>query len=490
MSNNEDESNDSLPNLSSVSSQSTQNDTSTAAAARRKAAYAGRSGRELSTSAAKRQSIMALGSIRHLQHMYAKNGLAASTAPQIGNSGRVLPLAIPGRFMARHHRDGNDAAGGKYNDDDNADNHDTFLETPEDLPPSPSPPAPSAKKSFQVQVPSLRAQKQDVYRQVAEVCEKWGLVEMGKSLSSRRESSMGMNTINDLDVRSVMSPSPMPSEDSGENLILVLLNTTTSAIRSVQRYFLSLPPEKLPYTGQSQDAGRDNTSLRPPASTSRGLPTLGVVTASRPIPRHSMVGIATSSKRSLSPPSDSRTPTSTSHYIDSGQDPSVRLRKASLATLGALKEMEVRYRLARQEEGDASGLLSESLQDVSISNSSSDAPALTFNIEDTSASERSGSSDHARGHLYRDDISLQELAAEAQTVREWIEVVDFLMSAPTVAASTPRLRTQSGNLAPREEAIPAWAKKDTLDQKGAFLLFRMRCLSPQLKFPTFRRINP
>lgn len=84
-------------------------------------AYAGRSGRELSTSAAKRQSVMALGSIKHLQHMYAKNGLASNSPYVMGilhfsyhashiadttminvrslaidASGRNLPLALPG----------------------------------------------------------------------------------------------------------------------------------------------------------------------------------------------------------------------------------------------------------------------------------------------------------------------------------------------------------------------------------------------------------
>lgn len=66
-----------LPSNSSLNTGSRAARPSSTATARK--AYAGRSGRELSTSAAKRQSVMALGSIKHLQHMYAKNGLASSS---------------------------------------------------------------------------------------------------------------------------------------------------------------------------------------------------------------------------------------------------------------------------------------------------------------------------------------------------------------------------------------------------------------------------
>lgn len=64
---------------SSISASSPSATPNSSASRPHRKAYTGRSGRELSTSAAKRQSVMALGSIKHLQHMYAKTGLASNS---------------------------------------------------------------------------------------------------------------------------------------------------------------------------------------------------------------------------------------------------------------------------------------------------------------------------------------------------------------------------------------------------------------------------
>lgn len=302
----------------------------------------------------------------------------------------------------------------------------------------------------------MRLQKQAVYREMAEVCEKWGLVEMDKFTSSRREASTSSmdpsSAQSNADSRASMTSSPMPSETQHDNLILTLMNTTTSAIRAAQKYFLALPPEKLPY-GPSSYMDQQQKRDTAPSSSARGLPfTLGVVTASRPIPRHSTVGVASSSKiidRS-------------NNITDEAGDPLLRLRKASLATLGTLKEMEARFRLPHDEV--PIDQLDESMQELSVSSStSSSAPQPTFQVEDTSASERSGSSDASRGHLYRDDVSLLDLAKEGQIVKNWIETVDSLLSDLESGSKTPRPRTKSGNLESGIGSLPIWARDDRFE---------------------------
>lgn len=277
------------------------------------------------------------------------------------------------------------------------------------------------------------------------MCEAWGLVEMGKHLSTRRESSSAVSRTVGLD-RSLATPSPSFSEDrSGEhNLVLILLQTTTSAVRSVQRYFLSLPPDKLPYSPAVEQAHR-----REPSSSSGRPATLGVITSARPIDRYSTLG-----RRSISPPRVATAPQG--HAED---DPLLRLRKASLATLGALKEMDVRYRLSATDTSDEE--LASALDTVDLSSGS-------VTIDRTSSSE-SGSSSAGTGltgYLYNDDVTLSELRAEANAIKYWIETVDSLLFAKTAEAvlKSPRPSSGSGHLQiamDEADSVPRWAREGT-----------------------------
>lgn len=323
---------------------------------------------------------------------------------------------------------------------------------------SPSPPAHQADRSFEVEIPSLRLQRQAVYRELAEVCEKWGLVEMDKYRhSSRREPSSASTSsgthYNESDARA-SAASPIPSEPCNDSLVLTLLNITTSAIRVAQRYFLTLPPVKLP----NSTAGQRRTENSSSSSA------LGVVTASRPIPRHSTMGIASSSRRAVSPKSQK---SSSSSVIDpASRDPMLRLRRVSLETLGMLRELDAKYCTQHQTQTSTHDL-DASMNDISIASmDTSGTTNPSFHVDDTSASERSSHSDAIKGHLYRSDISLQDLNKEAQVVKGWIETVDDLLSQLSAEAKAPRPRTKSGHLSLDSSPLPKWANEDFYDGDG------------------------
>lgn len=295
-----------------------------------------------------------------------------------------------------------------------------------------------------------------MYRELSEVCEKWGLVEMERSIvpSSRRDSSTGSTTssVSNAYDRSTTA-SPTPSEYHDQSLVLTLMSTTTAAIRAAQKYFLSLPADKL--SGVSELSNMPTGG--PAKSPSGGPPVLGVSTASRPIPRQSTMGIA-SPNRSATSPEGLRSATNQSR--GSAKDPLLRLRKASLATLGSLKEMGHRYRLLPSKQDSDMKDVEESLGDLSITSSASSIANPSFQIEDTSVSEQSGESDSRKGHLYRTDVSLRDLNQEAQVVKEWVETVNDLLTHVSSESKTSRVRTRSGNLSSDNSPLPNWARSD------------------------------
>ncbi|TIC46905.1 hypothetical protein E3Q08_00248 [Wallemia mellicola] len=158
-----------------------------------------------SKSAAKRESVMALGSIQHLQHLYAKNGLASKARPSNVRDASDLVLAL-----------GPSAA------------DEGMLEPPPrvQLPPSPDPPILDAPNWNKPQSPSVAPQtdpellKPAVERDIQLIRKLWALD---------------------------------ASEDQTVD-ILQLLKSTTSAIRSVQQYAMALPLDDVSPSTSSQAA--------------------------------------------------------------------------------------------------------------------------------------------------------------------------------------------------------------------------------------------
>lgn len=373
--------------------------------------------------------------------------------------------------------------------------------------PSPEPPQQIQQEDMhgQIEVPSLRSRKKEVYANIAQVCERWDLVEMSRQASSSSTASTSAPPPSDRPARGASiisipmssstalppsrsrSPTKHPgssalhhhdsiSEYGGSNigsnasgsgsLVPNLIEVTTAAIRSAQRYFLSLPPEKLPFTSNQISSQQQ----KPTAS-------LGLITAARPIPRHTLVSsLPSTSSRQPSNPA-TRLPAAGVPFPSQNddEDPLLKLRKVSLDTLGALKEMERRLRLREPSSSSSAAVahrtpsseqaaLVASLSSTSIASGSGSGigqPSLVFSEDLSSASDVSSSLgahdvDHsATGHLYREDVNLADLQAEARVVRSWIETVDGLLSYKSIASPSRERRSSS----PGSDRCPAWARK-------------------------------
>lgn len=391
---------------------------------RRAAFYRENSFQPFSRSAAKRQSIMDLGSIKHLQHQYIKFGLGsanvgpASARPSFGGAAMMEepeeldedPGADKGRRKSRipllavslgrvQGLRGEDAA---------------------ELPPSPAKPEVDRRMPWEKDGETGRSVKdekelrRDVLATLEDVCERygpppariprlgrtkgvycradfravrrWGLVTSLSYHPLRRRSSRSSYSEYDQQQR-LPSPSPEPlprsvsslstaSDDDARppSLVLELLQTTTAAIRNVQLYVVSLPTDA--FAPRTTTPGSTTT---PPSGSLAVFPTLPTT-----------------------PPRPS-SPFASADTTPTDPTPLHQLRQSSLAVLGALKTLEHRYRLP--------------LSDPPIS------PASDSASPSASSSE---SAPHADGFEYT-PATLDDLVDEARTVREYVEVVDRVL---------------------------------------------------------------
>jgi hypothetical protein len=279
---------------------------------------------------------------------------------------------------------------------------------------------------------------------------RWGLVEHVKSLPPPLTAN-----------GRARSPSPTFSRAESEidnsaideNLVLSLIHTTTSAIRSVQKYFISLPPDRLPPSSRSSQQLRRTSN---PAEGGGSSPHhhLAISTSARP---RASLGAVSPSPRPVSSISSlfsaaQESSSGAGSNNAAGPDPLVELRRASLDVLGALKEMELRYRLpvptSPTTEGgadeqpppespvteggpplhlppsDRASLLSRSQRGVGSVDSYSEISSDGGGDGDAAAA-----SSTTRGHLYRSDVTLADLRAEKDIVRAYVEKVDEVIFA-------------------------------------------------------------
>lgn len=168
--------------------------------------YATSSSKPFARSAAKRESVMALGSIQHLQHMYAKRAVLAQR--------RVTPSV-----------------------EEQVDEHD---EDELAMPPTPARP-PVAQQRPRDGTPSrmLKSQKElrdDVLQGMTRLCDAWRLTVPTKPASesdagdvTRRLSSMSLEE---------------PASVEPASVVLDLINVTTAAVRRAQAYVASFPSDQ------------------------------------------------------------------------------------------------------------------------------------------------------------------------------------------------------------------------------------------------------
>ncbi|PFH53635.1 hypothetical protein AMATHDRAFT_79094 [Amanita thiersii Skay4041] len=249
-----------------------------------------------SRSAAKRESVMALGSIEHLQHYFTKTGLVAKKDPLEKPHYGLVP-AIGGAAYVPSLSSSTSSA------DDSI--------VPEfTLPPLPEvsltrrPAFPPVVVKHETDPESLLPGVVDVLNSVALA---WQIdaddlssssVDLGENLRpilTITESNGGANPIGTVD-------------------ILGLLKTTTRAIRSARNYLLSLPPQD---ESPTTTTGSTKQQFRP---TSLGV--------AKPKAQ------ANASNKSLL----------------AGSDPSAVLRKSALEVLSVLRDVEERYRLPLSDE--------------------------------------------------------------------------------------------------------------------------------------------
>ncbi|EFP82796.1 uncharacterized protein PGTG_08992 [Puccinia graminis f. sp. tritici CRL 75-36-700-3] len=413
--------------------------------------------RQFSSSAAKRESVMALGSIAHLQHYFVRNGLATKNRSA---SHRNMILAVPGR-------DPN-----QLSEEDE--------EVLQNLPPEPAPPPP---KPSQPQFPAGRAlpnltdlesARQEVMAQLDQVCESWGLVQ----LAATRAPSVASNRSGDDELSQSIPPSSPGLQNlqlahfssftadhhhHNEGFIINLISLTTRAVRSVQKFILTIPDPDIFSPANISNLGGDlqrrmshlelSTAARPRISRSTFLGSSQ--RASSPsrneppalISRRSATGFdpfALFKKRAVSGPMMSYANSQTQTAKD---DPLAILRKMSLEVLTCLKDIEHKFRIP----GSATPMDN---QEFSIFQSSDQhqrtSPPQQHSLAETKIVEQD--EDNSEGSLilpsmsweYRQDVSLEEVRKEALVVKEWLECVDGILEGMKIITGSRRKKSHLG----------------------------------------------
>ncbi|GAA5900216.1 hypothetical protein JCM6882_002276 [Rhodosporidiobolus microsporus] len=377
--------------------------------------YATHSSRAFSRSAQKRQSVMALPSIAHLQHGFARLSLQQQQGESKGKPRSVAemvggPLSVEEATAARRRareRRSFIAGQGELQEEPEEEGEEVLL-GPEPDKPQRDTRMPWEKDGLEggTAVKGEKELRREVLDALEAVCERWNLLaylpssrrlsrsSTASPSASRCASPLPPSTSSSSRFLSpslssrAMSPSPSVFSDDGDGdgdatvvsdggttastavdapedallpPVLDLLTTTTSAIRAVQRYVVALPASTFSSSSSSSSASPSSSPPTPtptalsfaPATTT--VPVLGtsdahnrddylrLSTAAHPRPRASLALPSSVS----SAPNKASTGTGTT-AAGGGEKPAVlgELRRASLEVLGALREIEGRYRLA------------------------------------------------------------------------------------------------------------------------------------------------
>ncbi|KAJ7764920.1 hypothetical protein B0H16DRAFT_1687640 [Mycena metata] len=249
-----------------------------------------------SRSAAKRESVMALGSIEHLQHYFTKTGIEAKKNAKAGKVHHGLVPVFGGLTHVRT---------------------ESTESNPMELPPSPALPQPTVPafppyvKTFEMDPESLLP---GVIDDLSDVAFAWQIdqtVAPPAHAAADRLSVAGSGRTDSLDV-------------------LTVLKTTTRAIRSVRNYLLSLPDE-------SAGTIRAHFRSRQAPGSFRPLP---------PIPS----GLSSSSSLSDLRGAAHAAKEKERKEVEQRTDPLTLIRKAALEVLTVLRELEERCRLPLSDD--------------------------------------------------------------------------------------------------------------------------------------------
>ncbi|POW11610.1 hypothetical protein PSTT_05153 [Puccinia striiformis] len=418
----------------------------------RMAYYTPMNPRQFSSSAAKRDSVMALGSIAHLQHYFVRNGLATKNRNATHRNGI---LALPGADQLAE-------------------------EDEQNLPPEPAPPPP---KPSQPQFPAGRAlpnlsdlesARQEVMAQLDQVCQSWGLVQ----LAATRAPSVASNADEELHLPSSSSPSlsaagsgnlqlsiPHSTDLENEGFIINLISLTTHAVRSVQKFIITIPDPDIFSSTNISSLGGDlqrrmshlelSTAARPKISrpglflgsassrtSSPSRPDSPQLNANRRtsstfdpfaiFKKRAVFGpvLSTQSPSTLSSPTNNHNNHHHHHHKD---DPLTILRKMSLEVLTCLKNIEHKFRIpgsaTPMEEEFGAAKLGQINEDEEEEGEGETALVLP-----------------SMGWEYRQDISLDHLRNEALIVKDWLECVDGILEGLKIITAGLIVTTSDLNL--------------------------------------------
>ncbi|KAH7914926.1 hypothetical protein BJ138DRAFT_1142950 [Hygrophoropsis aurantiaca] len=344
-----------------------------------------------SRSAAKRQSVMTLGSIEHLQHYFTKTGIAAKSNPSKKLNNGLVP-AIGGIASMK--------AKGSLG---------SLLEF--ELPPSPvvpesRPAIPQFIKTFETDPEAFLP---GVVEDLSSVVQAWRLDRSSPTTDSPTRDP------------NLLSPHKGDISNSTFD-VLSVLKTTTHAIRSVRNYVVALPDES---------AGTLRTQYRNKVASSSPAKRVASSPKTQPDPltmiRKSALEVLSTlrelEERSRVPLSDDAYDAQSDHNSSQGQSP--RLRVASPSALSDdgsdLRDMD--------PDTSISFVRVQGRYD-SIPVWEDENDTESHNLSEEEREKREHWDDRlvlGGGWLYKQDIKLEDLGKEKAVIQRYIDVVDDVL---------------------------------------------------------------
>ncbi|KAI0683844.1 hypothetical protein BC835DRAFT_1422907 [Cytidiella melzeri] len=338
-----------------------------------------------SRSAAKRESVMALGSIEHLQHYFTKTGLASENSSSGGKNMKNMVPAIGGV----------DTKGTKS----------PFHGKDFELPPSPTvpqivhPAVSSYVKTYEIDPENLRP---SVIEDVAAVEQAWWLG------SAPQQDLLSVD-----DVRG-------KNHDPDRVDVLDVLRTTTHAVRSVRNYLLSLPDDSATPV-QTQFRSKVTPSKQPIPRRQASQPILSTDPLTR-IRRSALevLGVLrTVEESSRLPLSDEAYDAQSDHAEQASMSASGSGGSHSRATSPALSDVDPTVSISYVQVGG---------RHVSIPVWEDEDD---FDLNQMSAEEKRERWDErlvlGGGWLYRQDVRRSDLEKERETIARYLDAVDDVL---------------------------------------------------------------
>ncbi|KIN96740.1 hypothetical protein M404DRAFT_162355 [Pisolithus tinctorius Marx 270] len=334
-----------------------------------------------SRSAAKRQSVMALGSIEHLQHYFTKTGLAAKTIPSNKLQGQFVP-----------------AIGGLSLKTDAPSSLDTIQDF--ELPPSPV-------------IPESRPQTFPPFVKTYET-------DPDAFLPGVIDDLVATTRVWELDLSST-ADTPCASPSNSHIDVLGILKTTTRAIRSVRNYVIALPDDS---AGTIRNQYRNKIAAGDPVK--RNKPRQSTQPDPLSMIRKSALEVLSAlrelEERSRVPLTDEAYDAQSDHGSSHGQNPHSRV-----ATPSGVSDDEIDSQAFDPDM---------SISFIRVQGRYDSIPVWEDEFEQETHVNEEEQETRERwddklvlggGWLYKQDVRLQDLGKERDIVRRYVDLVDDVL---------------------------------------------------------------